>query len=67
MPDSSLTIPIPANFSFDYNARYPEAVREISAWLADGSLKRKYQIVEGLDKAPEAMSMLYTGGNTGKL
>ncbi|EIM90773.1 alcohol dehydrogenase [Stereum hirsutum FP-91666 SS1] len=52
---------------FDYAARYPEAVKEISSWLADGSLKRKYQIVEGLDKAPEAMSMLYSGGNTGKL
>lgn len=24
-------------------------------------------IVEGLDKAPEALPMLYTGGNTGKL
>lgn len=53
--------------SFDYAARYPEAVKEISSWLADGSLKRKYQIVEGLDKAPEAMAMLYSGGNTGKL
>ena len=28
---------------------------------------RKFHIVEGLEKAPEAFSLLFNGGNTGKL
>lgn len=28
---------------------------------------RKFHIVEGLEKAPEALPLLFTGGNTGKL
>ncbi|KAJ6505990.1 hypothetical protein DFH09DRAFT_1335068 [Mycena vulgaris] len=35
--------------------------------LADGSLKRKFHIVEGLEQAPVALPMLFSGGNTGKL
>jgi len=52
---------------FDYAAEYPEAIKEMSKWLADGSVKRKFHIVQGLEKAPEALPMLYNGGNTGKL
>jgi NADPH-dependent curcumin reductase CurA len=54
-------------YSFDYASQYPAAVKEIAAALADGSIKRKFHIVEGLEKAPEALPMLFTGGNTGKL
>lgn len=53
--------------SFDYASQYPTAVKEIAAGLADGSIKRKFHIVEGLEKAPEALPMLFAGGNTGKL
>jgi len=28
---------------------------------------RKFHIVEGLEKAPEALPLLFTGGNIGKL
>ncbi|KAF9052407.1 NAD(P)-binding protein [Hymenopellis radicata] len=52
---------------FDYAARYPEAIAEIASGLADGSIKRKFHIVEGLEQAPVALPMLFTGGNTGKL
>jgi NADPH-dependent curcumin reductase CurA len=55
------------HFSFDYASRYAEAQKEMAKWLADGSVKRKFHIVEGLSKAPEALPMLFTGGNTGKL
>jgi len=51
----------------DYVSQYPAAVKEIAAGLADGSIKSKFHIVEGLEKAPEALPMLFTGGNTGKL
>lgn len=52
---------------FDYSAQYPTAVADIGAAVADGSIKRKFHVVEGLEKAPEALLMLYSGGNTGKL
>jgi NADPH-dependent curcumin reductase CurA len=53
--------------SMDYESRYPEAIAAISKGLKDGSLKRKFHIVEGLEKAPVALPMLFSGGNTGKL
>jgi hypothetical protein len=39
----------------------------MAGWLADGSLQRKFHIVDGLQNAPSALSMLFNGGNTGKL
>jgi len=36
-------------------------------WIQEGKLKVKYHIVEGLEKAPETLPLLYNGGNTGKL
>ncbi|KAI0001437.1 alcohol dehydrogenase [Russula compacta] len=50
-----------------YVERYPEALRELSKWLSEGHIIRKYHIVEGLERAPEAFPLLFTGGNTGKL
>jgi NADPH-dependent curcumin reductase CurA len=32
-----------------------------------GKLKDRQTVVEGLEKTPEAINMLFTGGNTGKL
>jgi len=52
---------------FDYKDRYPEAVRDLSKWISEGRIERKFHIIEGLEKAPEALPLLYTGGNTGKL
>lgn len=52
---------------FDYAERFPEAIKDLSNWLTEGRIKRKFHVVEGLDKAPEALPLLFTGGNTGKL
>ncbi|KAI0032547.1 alcohol dehydrogenase [Vararia minispora EC-137] len=52
---------------FDYASRYREARQEMAEWLASGKLKRRFQVVEGLENAPKALLMLYSGGNTGKL
>ncbi len=54
-------------YSFDYAKRYPEALAELSKGLANGSIKRKFHIVEGIEQAPVALPMLFSGGNTGKL
>jgi NADPH-dependent curcumin reductase CurA len=51
----------------DYFDRLPEAQAEIAGWLASGKIKSVEHIVEGLESAPEALNLLFTGGNTGKV
>ncbi len=53
---------------FDYVDRFPEAVREMAGWLAQGKLKAREHIVEGgIPAFPETLNMLFTGENFGKL
>jgi len=52
---------------FDYADRFPEALADFGKWIAEGRIVRKYHIIEGLEKAPEALPLLFTGDNTGKL
>jgi NADPH-dependent curcumin reductase CurA len=42
-------------------------VRDMSGWVADGSMRYREDVVEGLDAAPEAFRGLLTGANFGKL
>jgi len=51
----------------DFTARYPEALKVLSKWVSEGRIIRKYHVIEGLENAPEALSLLFTGKNTGKL
>ncbi len=51
----------------DYAERYPEAQAELGKWVGEGKIKFRTHIVEGLERAPEALNMLFTGGNTGKV
>lgn len=51
----------------DYAKEYPVAMKAITEWIGKGLLKRKFHIVNGLDAAPGALPLLYSGGNTGKL
>jgi NADPH-dependent curcumin reductase len=51
----------------DYVGRFPEAQTEMAGWLASGEIKSAEHIVDGLDRAPEALNLLFTGGNTGKV
>ncbi len=50
----------------DYFDRFPQAQAEMAGWLAAGEVKAAEHIVEGLEHAPEALNLLFTGGNTGK-
>ncbi len=52
---------------FDYHDRYAEARAWLTHHLRAGRLRQKLHVVEGLDRAPEALAMLFSGGNTGKL
>jgi NADPH-dependent curcumin reductase CurA len=51
----------------DYFDRIPQAQAEMAEWLAAGQIKAAEHIVEGLQHAPEALNLLFTGGNTGKV
>lgn len=51
----------------DYGHRYDEFAREMGAWYAEGKIKYREQIVQGLENAPEAFIGLLEGKNFGKL
>ena len=51
---------------FDYRAQWNSAISEMAGLLAEGKLKRQFTVVDGLTHAPDALEMLFTGGNTGK-
>jgi NADPH-dependent curcumin reductase CurA len=51
----------------DYFDRFPAAQAEVAGWLAEGKIKSSEHIVEGLEHAPDALNLLFSGGNTGKV
>ncbi len=51
----------------DYWPRLGEFYTDMSKWLAEGKIKHDVTVVKGIDKALDALDMLFTGGNTGKL
>jgi len=51
----------------EYGDRYPEFLREMSAWVRDGAVKYREDVVDGLERAPEAFMGLLEGRNFGKL
>ena len=44
-----------------------EAITQLAQWMAEGKLKHRDTIVDGLERAPEALNLLFDGGNVGKL
>jgi hypothetical protein len=51
----------------DYTPRYPEALVRLRAWEADGRLRHREDIVEGLEHAPEALRRVLRGDHLGKV
>lgn len=51
----------------DYMHRAQEAYRDLSQWHAEGKLRYRVDVVEGLENAPHAINKLFDGSNTGKL
>jgi NADPH-dependent curcumin reductase CurA len=51
----------------DYASRFMEGAMAVGGLLAEGKLKHKTTVVDGLDKAPEALRKLFTGDHDGKL
>ena len=50
----------------DYEGRRNEADRDLETWVADGHLKYKVDIIDGLENAPRGLIGLLKGENTGK-
>lgn len=51
----------------DYAHRYDEFARDMGQWLAEGKIKYREQVVQGLENAPEAFIGMLVGKNFGKL
>jgi hypothetical protein len=51
---------------FDYQHRYEEAVARLAAWVRDGRLRYREDIVDGIEHCPGAIAELYRGENLGK-
>jgi NADPH-dependent curcumin reductase len=50
----------------DYAPKFMEGATQLGKWKMFGKLKDRETIVQGLERAPDAINMLFTGGNIGK-
>jgi NADPH-dependent curcumin reductase len=53
--------------TLDHWDKYEEATAQLATWLADGKLVARVDILDGLDRAPEALTRLFSGDHLGKL
>jgi len=52
---------------FDYADRYKEGAMILGQWMAEGKLKTREDIYEGIENFPETFERLFTGEKLGKL
>jgi NADPH-dependent curcumin reductase CurA len=52
---------------FDFAARYKEGLAQLTAWLREGKLRYREDVVDGLERAPAALTGLLQGKNFGKM
>ncbi|MYZ43962.1 NADP-dependent oxidoreductase [Schauerella aestuarii] len=52
---------------FDFIDQQPAFLKEMAQWIKEGKVKYREDIVDGLDRAPEAFIGLLSGKNFGKL
>jgi NADPH-dependent curcumin reductase CurA len=52
---------------FQFQDRYQEGLARLAAWINDGSLQYREDVVEGIEHSPEAFIGLLRGRNYGKL
>lgn len=51
---------------WDYEHRYEEAVSRLAAWVRQGKLRYREDVLDGIEHAPGSIADLYSGHNTGK-
>ena len=52
---------------FNYAEKFPDAMKHLSGWLAEGKLTYTETIVDGFDNIPKAFIDLFEGKNKGKM
>ena len=52
---------------FHFPESFAPAATELAQWLADGSIVLPEEILEGIERYPEALQFMFEGGNLGKL
>jgi len=52
---------------FDWAKRYGEAAQQMGTWMAQGKLKSKEDIYEGIENFPDTFTRLFSGEKMGKL
>lgn len=51
---------------FDHAPHHPQARRDLAQWIREGRLVYQEDVLEGIEKAPDAVAGLYRGENRGK-
>jgi NADPH-dependent curcumin reductase CurA len=51
----------------DYAAKFMDGAAQLGKWKMLGKIKDRETMLEGLERVPEAINMLFKGENTGKL
>jgi len=51
---------------YDYSHRFGEAIPRLAAWVAEGRIRYKEDVVDGIEHAPEAFLRMLRGENQGK-
>lgn len=52
---------------FHFPDSIPVATAELAQWLDEGAIIMAEEILDGIERYPEALQFMYSGGNTGKL
>jgi NADPH-dependent curcumin reductase CurA len=53
--------------TLDHWDRFPECMAQLREWADEGRLRWREELLDGLEQCPDALNMLFTGGNTGKV
>ena len=51
----------------NFAADFPAMEADIAGWMAESKIVMPEQVEQGIEQFPEALTMLFTGGHTGKL
>ncbi len=52
---------------FHFAERIPAAMEELAGWVSEESISLSETVLEGIERFPEALEVMFTGGNLGKL
>ena len=52
---------------FHFPESIAQASAELAGWLADGSIVLAEEVLDGIERYPEALQFMFNGGNIGEL